>query len=145
METIDDILKEEPKAEEPEAIIDPPSDIVDPPSDRLRDDKGRFVKKDETGVQQQEAPPPAAAEPAPPAGSQLPKDVYEPLKAVREENRLLKDRLASLERAVSSPPSPQQPPADFWDDPQAFMDARLNQLGETLLQNWEQRDRKSVV
>jgi hypothetical protein len=139
MESIDEILKtDEPKVEEPAGIVDPPSTIVDPPSDRLRDEHGRFVKK-ETGVTEQ---PQAAPEvPAPPAGpvDQLPKEDFTALKDERRKRQELERRLQAMEQQLSAPPKPQQPPADFWDDPQAFMDSRLNQLGETLLQQWERR------
>lgn len=137
--TIDDILKtDEPTAEvtEQETIVDPPSDKVDPPSQRLRDEHGRFVKQ-ETGVETPAAEP--AAEPAPPAEpvNQLPKEDFAALKDERRKRQELERRLMAMEQQLTV--KPQQPPADFWDDPQAFMDSRLNQLGETLLQQWEQR------
>lgn len=136
--TIDDILNEAEAPIEPEAITDPPSDKVDPPSQRLRDEHGRFAKQ-ETGVEA-EAPKEPTQEPAPPAEpvNQLPKEDFAALKDERRKRQELERRLLAIEQQHSAP-RPQQPPADFWDDPQAFMDSRLNQLGETLLQQWEQR------
>jgi hypothetical protein len=138
MENLDEVLKSEPEQEAPEPIVTPPSDIVDPPSDRVRDEKGRFAKKDETGVEPQpQAPVESEAPPAP--QSQLPPDIYEPLKAVRNENKELKRQLEMIQRQMQAPPQPRQPTPEFWDDPQGFMSAEMSRFGETLLQQWEQR------
>lgn len=140
MENLDEVLKGEPeKVEEPaaEPMVDEPSSKVDPPSDRLRDEKGRFAPK-ETGVEQTAEAAPAPVE-APPASSQLPRDVYEPLKAVRDENRELKRQIAAIQQQMAQPLKPQQPPVDFWDDPQGFMSSQMQSFGDTLLQQWEQR------
>lgn len=140
MESIDQILSEQPEPiAEPEAITDPPSEIADPPSDRLRDDKGRFAPK-ETGVTEQ--PQAASPEPAPPAEpvDQLPKEEYSALKDERRKRQELERRLQMMEQQLSAPRQ-QQPPVDFWDNPQSFMDERLNQLGSQLLEQWDQRQK----
>lgn len=90
-----------------------------------RDDTGKFAKK---GVEPQQEEEPAASEP--PSG-QLPKDVYEPLKAIRAENQELKQLLQQLQQ----PQQNQQPVyevPDMFADPegwqayqQAQMDRRL--------------------
>lgn len=144
-ENLDEILNGEPKTEVAEAAeeIHEPSPKVDPPSDRLRDEKGRFAPKEtgvETPAQPEAVPAPAEAPPAP--ASQLPKDVYEPFKAIRDENKELKQRLAQIERSMTQSPAPaqpQQPTADFWDDPHGYMSQQFNQFGQQLLQQWEQR------
>jgi hypothetical protein len=139
MESIDQILSEQPAEPiaEPEAIVDPPSDIADPPSGRLRDEHGRFTKQ-ETGVEAA----PAAAEPAPPAEpvNQLPQEDFAALKDERRKRQELERRLQAMEQQLSAPRQ-QQPPVDFWDNPQSFMDERLNQLGSQLLEQWDQRQK----
>ena len=115
-----------------------------PDSGPARDDKGRFAPK-ETGVEQPQPAPAETASEAPPAPQpdQLPREVYEPLKAIREENRGLKDELRQMReqfaRMQQQPQPQQQPPVDFWDDPHAYMATQFNQFGQTLLQQWEQR------
>jgi hypothetical protein len=144
--SIDDLLNEQPTPEtdtqtQPEAQAEPEA-----PAPQPRGPDGKFApKQQETGVEPQQEQPAPEAQPVPPTEptSQLPRDVYEPLKAVREENKELKRQLDAIQRHLSQPapqPQPQQPPVDFWDDPQSFMDARMNQLGQTLLQQWEQRE-----
>jgi hypothetical protein len=141
MENLDEILKTEQTAEAPEAQAEEMhevSPIVDPPSERLRDEKGRFAPK-ETGVETQAETPPATEAPPAPA-NQLPQDVYEPLKAIRNENKQLREQLAAIQQQLTQrPQAQQQPAADFWDDPQSFMDHRMAQLGDELFQRFEQR------
>ena len=130
-------------AAEPTPEAAPAEPVAEEPTGPIRDEQGRFARKEPTGV---EEPAPVAADPVPPTEpvNQLPRDVYEPLKAIREENRGLKDELRQLResfaQAQQPAPQAQQPPVDFWDDQQSFMDARMNQLGQTLLQQWEQRE-----
>ncbi len=148
MEGIGDFLKDE----QPVAAVEPaagpeaqaateatPEPTAEQPQGQPRGPDGKFAKK-ETGVEEPAVEPQAPVPPTEQPHQQLPRDVYEPLKAVREENRELKQRLAALERQTFQQPQPPQPPVDFWDDPQSFMDARMNQLGQTLLQQWEQRE-----
>lgn len=133
--SIDDILSDEPaEAIEPEVHEEAEPETAERP----RGPDGKFIRKDETGVETPTAE--EAAEPVPPTeqSDRLPRDVYEPLKAIRNENQELKARLAAIE-AMQTRQQPQPPPVDFWDDPQTFMDSRLNQLGEQLLQQWEQK------
>lgn len=142
MENLEEILNSEPAHEVQEQPAEPlhePSGKVDPPSGRLRDEHGRFAK--ETGVEPEAAPAEPAQMEAPPApASQLPRDVYEPLKAIRDENKELKAQLAAIQQRLEAPqPQPKQPPVDFWDDPQSFMEKRFSGFGEELLQQFEQR------
>lgn len=142
-ESLNEILSNEPEAETPAQLSETgeaTNPIVDPPSGVLRDERGRFAPK-ETGV---EAAPAATATseapPAPPSG-QLPQEEYSALRAVRDENKELKRQIAAIQRQMTQPaPQPAPTPVDFWDDPQSFMDSRMNQLGQTLLQQWEQRE-----
>lgn len=114
MESINDILNgeqadalvvDEPEAETPavEAVTD----------DRPRDEHGRFLPK-ETGVEQLEEP---VAVPPTPEASGLPPEVYAPLKAVRDENKELKARLAALE---AKPPAPPPPIPSVFEDEEGF-------------------------
>lgn len=134
-QSIEEILSE-PELEaveqkEPETIVDQPSGIADTPS-RLRDEHGRFAKQEETGVEK----PQETAEPVPPTEqTQLPKEEYSALRAVRDENKELKQRLAALEVQAQ----PQQLPVDFWDNPNAALQQRDEQLLDKLFQRMEQR------
>lgn len=144
-ENLETILNSEPEAIEEaqaEPIVDAPSDKVDPPSERLRDDRGRFAKKDETGVETPEPQKAETPEPVPPTEQSpgLPKEEYTALKAERQKRQELERRLEQMERSLRQPaPPPQQQAVDFWDDPQSFMDQRMTQLGEELFQRFEQR------
>lgn len=139
--SIEEILSETPEPEAPEQteteiIVDPPSGIADPPSGRLRDEHGRFAKQEETGVEKPQETP---VEPVPPTeqANQLPKEEYSALRAVRDENKELKKRLEALEAQKTFVP-PQQP-TDFWEDPNAALQQRDEQLLDKLFQRMEQR------
>jgi hypothetical protein len=146
-QSLDDILSETaPEIPAPaEPSLEESTGKADPPSDRVRDDKGRFAKKeDETGAVAE--PAQAATAEAPPITSdQLPKEDFVALKDERRKRQELERRLQAMEQQLRQPQAKQQPPVDFWEDPQSFMDTRLNQLGETLLQQWEQRQRAQRI
>jgi cell division septum initiation protein DivIVA len=79
----------------------------------------------ETGVTPQPEPEQgedtAQTEGAPPAPAELPHDVYKPLKAVRDENKALKDQIEALRREVQQaamPKEPPPPPPSIWEDEQ---------------------------
>ena len=137
--SIGDMLNDVP---ETDAVIEQPAvqeEAAPETAERPRGPDGKFVSK-ETGV---ETPPvaEAAAEPVPPTEQtdRLPREVYEPLKAIRDENKELKQQLAAIQQQLAQPKAPTQPAIDFWDDPQSFLDERLSGLGETLLEQFEQR------
>lgn len=114
MGSIDDILSDEPAVETPPAAEPAPVEQVEAPSDdRPRDEHGRFLPK-ETGV---EEAPASQVPPTPEAKDGLPPDVYAPLKAVRDENKELKARLAALEAA---PPPPPPPIPSVFEDEEGF-------------------------
>ena len=74
----------------------------------------------ETGVtpKEPEAAPEAPAEPP----SALPKEVYEPLRAVRDENKSLKEQLEQRRREITAKPKePEAPPPTIWEDEQAAL------------------------
>lgn len=142
---IEDILSDQPTeeietpqvSETPTITEEQPESIVDPPSGLLRDEKGRFAPKEPTGVQE----PAVEQVPVPPTEqtNQLPKEEYAVVRAIRDENRELKQQLAQIQRQLMQPapqPQQQQPTADFWDDPHGFM----NGFGQQLMQQWEQRE-----
>lgn len=108
MGTLDDILSDEPAVEE--TVTEQP-EVAD---DRARDEHGRFLPK-ETGVEQ--APEPEAVPPTVPEANGLPPEVYAPLKAVRDENKDLKARLAALEAV---PPAPPPPIPSVFEDEEGF-------------------------
>lgn len=114
--SLDDLLNEN----EPEAVIDAVEEPQSEPQTEgpARDENGRFAAK--TGVEPQET-----AEPVPPTEPQqgLPKDVYEPLKAVRSENKALKDQLDALTQQIQSLQAPKEQPApapSIWEDEQGW-------------------------
>jgi hypothetical protein len=140
MENLEDILKNEPPAEAPKEEpkqeadpIDEPTGKADPPSDRLRDEHGRFVKKDETGVGPQEAQPQA-----PPAEQtqQLPPAEYA---ALRDERRKRQELERKLEGIIAQQQmQPPTPPPSFWDDPDAAMAHMRTEMRNELLQSLRQ-------
>jgi hypothetical protein len=144
--SIDEILSNE-TVTEPEAVVEtveqPEATTEAEPetAERPRGPDGKFIAK-ETGVETA-AEPERAAEPVPPTeqSNQLPPAEYAALKDERRKRQDLEQRLQAMEQQFRQPAPQQQPqpPVDFWDDPQSFMDARLNQLGEQLLTQWEQK------
>lgn len=149
-QSIEDILNNDPEPQAEEQVIEQPQAEEAQPetAERPRGPDGKFIKKEETGVETPPAAEVQSAEPVPPTEptDRLPRDVYEPLKAVRDENRELKQRLQSLERQLVQPRAPiQPPPVDFWDDPHAFMEQRLSGLGDELLRRFEQRQQERRI
>lgn len=110
MADIDDILNGE-QADTPD-VEEPVVETVET-DDRPRDEHGRFLPK-ETGVEQAQEP-----ETVPPTAETngLPQEVYAPLKAVRDENKELKARLAALE---ATPPAPPPPIPSVFEDEEGF-------------------------
>jgi hypothetical protein len=146
-QSIGDILsgnEPEPEAvteqvEQPEVQTEQPETV-----ERPRGPDGKFIAKEETGVEPQEAIE-APAEPVPPTEptNQLPKEEYSALRAIRDENKELKQKLYQIENHLmqrQQQPQPQAaPPVDFWDDPNAFLEQRDARIAETLFQRMEQR------
>jgi hypothetical protein len=147
MEGIGDFLKDEQPSEANETPVTEPNPeaataepVAEEPKGPSRDEKGRFAPK-ETGVE------PAQQDPVPPTEpvNQLPPHEYAALKDERRKRQEAEARAAAIEAHYAQlarqqqVQAPQQPAVDFWDDPQAFMDSRMAQLGETMLQQWEQR------
>lgn len=136
--SLDDILsgaapEVEPVASEPEA--------VEPTEGRARNPDGTFASTKETGV---ETPPETdlSAEPVPPTeqAKGLPPEEFAALKDERRKRQAMEAELADMRAqfARMQQPQPEQPP-EFWDNPDAAMQARLEQFGDTLLQRFEQK------
>ena len=145
--SIDELLSDEPEvteevAQEVEQAPEPEAaPVVDDGQPRGPD--GKFLPK-QTGVEEEPAQPVVATEPeaVPPAADQLPREVYEPLKAVRNENRELKAQIEALRQQFETSrqaPAPQAAPVDFWDDPQAFMASQLEQATSMAVQRIQQQ------
>lgn len=130
-ETVETPQVETPQ--EPEAKADGPA----------RDESGRFAPKtDEKGVETPAEPEAEQQDAVPPTDNGLPKEEYTALRAVRDENKELKQQMAALQQRFASQGQKQQPPGevpDFWEDPNAAFDTRLQQFGSTLMQQFEQR------
>lgn len=105
MKELDEILSGETADEQ--IVEEPVQEVVEQP----RDESGKFTAK---GVEPEEAPP-ASESP------QLPQEVYAPLKAVRDENKELKARLAEME-AKANPPEPPKPIPSVFEDEDGFRD-----------------------
>ena len=106
--------------------------------DRPRGPDGKFIKQ--TGVEEVQAQPVADA--GPPPADQLPKDVYEPLKAVRNENRELKQQIEALNQrfaTLQQPPAQPEQPVDFWDNPQGAIATQVQQAVMQALQAQKQQ------
>lgn len=113
--SLDDILDGNDTPEEDETvdvkIEQPEPEPQAEPEAQPRDETGKFAKK---GVEPEAVPPTA---------DKLPEDVYKPLKAVRDENKELKDRLEALQREIEAnrkPKEPETPPPSIWEDDQAW-------------------------
>jgi len=107
--SLDDILDGN---DEPEVMAEPQPEQTE---ERPRDESGRFAPK---GVEPQQEEP--VAEAVPPTADRLPKDVYEPLKAVRDENKALKEQLETLAKQIQANQQPPAPPPSIWEDDQAW-------------------------
>jgi hypothetical protein len=107
------IAEPEPSPEpEPEPQPEPEAAALEAPQ---RDERGRFVPK---GVDS-----------APPAQDQLPQDIYEPLKAVRGENKQLKTQLEALQQQLQQLQNPPEPPPSVFEDEQGWE----QQLGQRVV------------
>lgn len=99
-----------------------------------RDEKGRFAPKAEEPAALADTPEPAGEKPevAPPpvAAPTSPPDGYVPLAALvdqRLEARQAKQRLQELERQLREAQTPKQEPVDFYADPDAAFNQRIQQ------------------
>lgn len=109
----------------------------EPQVDRPRDEHGRFASK--TGVEEPQEPviEPDPAEPVPPTEPKqegLPKDVYEPLRAVRDENKQLREQIEALSRQIQQPQQPPAPPPSLWEDEQGWQQHFGQNLVSTAVQ-----------
>lgn len=133
--TIDELLS----SDEPEAApaVEQAAEPETPEQPRGPD--GKFSTKEETGVEQVEGDEPKA-DPVPPTeqNEQLPPEVYAPLKAERQKRQELQQQLEAMKQQIAR--QNQAPPAalpEFWDNPDAAFDARLEQFGSTLMQKFQ--------
>lgn len=85
---------------------------------------------EETGVEPEQQDEPAEPEAVPPTADKLPQDVYAPLKAVRDENKTLKDQLDALRKEIEAnkPKEPEAPPPSIWEDENAWAQHMGGQL-----------------
>lgn len=69
-----------------------------------------------------EGEPEGQPEAGPPPADKLPQDVYEPLKAVRSENKELKDQLEALRREIQQQQEqkPAEPAPDIWENTEGW-------------------------
>jgi hypothetical protein len=133
-EGLDEILNGGP-ADEPQAEELAP----ETEAERPRDEKGRFAPKETGGEPAAETPAVPEAASAPPA----PEPDHIPIKALQDERakrQELERRLQHMESMLQSrtQPTPEQPP-EFWEDPDRALQSRLDQFGQSLLQQFEQR------
>lgn len=135
--SLDDILDDNnvPELEATEAEAEaPPAEEATEPEPQPRDDSGKFAAK---GVEP-EPEPEQGEEPEvePPSTDKLPKDVYEPLKAVRSENQSLKEQLDALRKEIQNqqPKEPPQPAPDMFGEPEQWQQHYGGQLVSTAVQ-----------
>ena len=150
---IDELLSDDPVEEttpEPVASEEPTEAQADEGQPRGPD--GKFASK-QTGVDEEpkaEAPT-EPAEAVPPTADHLPKEVYEPLKAVRNENKELKQQLEALrqqQEAFQQQVQRQQPQAaepDWWENPDAAMQAMLEKFGDQIVQRFQQQQQMERI
>jgi hypothetical protein len=121
--SIGDILNGEPIDETPIEVVEEvveqiPEETEQETADRLRDEKGRFAKKEETGVEPQ-------GDPVPPTTDRLPQAEYAALKDERTKRQELQQKLQEYEQyfaQIQQQQQPQQAPEvpDMFADPEAF-------------------------
>lgn len=122
--SIGDILNGEPTDEVTQEVVEEvveqiPEETEQETADRLRDEKGRFAKKDQTGVEPQDA------ETVPPATDRLPQAEYAALKDERQKRQQLEERLRQYDeyftqlQAQQRPQTPAEVP-DMFADPEGF-------------------------
>lgn len=145
--SIDELLNGEPIQDEAPAVEASPEPEAPQGDGRPRDEHGRFAPKEGTGVEPQpEATQAEEAEPVPPTGDQLPKDVYEPLKAERQKRQELQMQLEALQQQIArqnQAPPPEVP--EFWDNPDAAFEARFERFGSQLMQQFKmQQDMERI-
>lgn len=108
--SLDDILDGEPEVQEQAA---PEPEQPEP----------QVEGSEEKGVEPEQQEQPVEPEAEPPSADKLPEDVYKPLRAVRDENKALKDRLEALEKEAQQrqqPKEPEAPPPSVWEDENAW-------------------------
>lgn len=101
---------------EPEAYEPEPEENPESRAGPERDEHGRFTAK-QKGVDK-----PETEDTEPPSADQLPRDIYEPLKAVRAENQELKRQIEALQQQYQAQQNPPEAPPSIWED-----DARWQQ------------------
>jgi hypothetical protein len=139
--------------QEPPSETPPPEAVVQPETaGQPRGPDGKFAKKtNETGGDGAAVAAEAAAAPTPenePGGSPPPDKAPVPQAALigerrrrqeaEERARFLEQQVQALSRLPQAPPV-EQPKVDFWDDPEAALQARFDQFGDQLLTRFEQR------
>jgi hypothetical protein len=131
MEDLDSILSDEPTELKPEAPVE---------TGQPRDEHGRFAPKDdgttETGVDQA-GEIPAEVPPTSEPTKELPPAEYAALRDERRKRQQLERELQELQQRVNQPVTAPSPPPDFWESPEAALEAKFNQFGEQLMQRIE--------
>ena len=140
---IDELLNETPDeapvmdaSPEPEVTPEPEAPVAE---GQPRGPDGKFAPK-QTGVEEPAQPEPNEA--GPPPADQLPREVYEPLKAVRNENRELKQQIEALQRQFAmqqqQPAQPEQP-VDFWENPNEAMARSAREAAQAAIREYQQQ------
>ncbi|MEN3973108.1 hypothetical protein WJS89_10550 [Sphingomicrobium sp. XHP0235] len=134
METnLDDILNDkEPEVEEQQ----PEAEVSTEAEARARDENGRFAKQETEVKEEQEEP----AEPGPsPELSVEERGQMAALKAERAKRQQLEAELERMQQHFRQQAPQQGQKPDFWDDPDAYLEQRFQQLAPTLMQQMEQQ------
>lgn len=128
--TLDEILDSDDLVETTEH-----QEVFDDPQEPEQEEAQAEPPVEEKGVEPEpEAEQAAEPEAEPPSADKLPEDVYKPLKAVRDENKALKDRLAAFEKELQQQQQqrqeqePAKPAPTIWEDDQAWQEHFGGQL-----------------
>lgn len=149
---IDELLNDDTTEEAPAPeVTEETQEAPEPETDgQPRGPDGKFASKEEKGVepteQVEQVEPPSTK-------SELPQDVYEPLKAIRNENKELKAQLEQQaqqmqaffahQQQAQAQAKPKEPEVDFWEDPQAFIQRQFQQFGPQLMTQFQQQQQTS--
>jgi hypothetical protein len=143
--SIDELLSGEPAeapvAEAQETVNEQAAEPEAQADDRPRDEHGRFLPKEASGVEEQQAQP--VAEAAPPAAqSGLPPAEYAALKDERRKRQELEQQVAALNarfEATQRQPVQQEPEVEFWDNPKGAIASEVQRAVQQVFQAQQQQ------
>jgi len=116
-------------------LTEEPKGDLDENAGQPRDENGRFASK-ETG----EVETPAAT----PAENPIPEDQFKGYLTEKRKRQELESQVAAMHHQLAQFQTQQQAP-EFWENPDAALQQRLDQFGQSLLQQFQQQQQAERV